>query len=222
MVEARRYENSHLFIREDGLLYSATGKRFLSNTKNNGNGYLIFSLTENKKYKNHYTHRAVAKTFIPNPDSKPVVNHIDGDKQNNCVSNLEWVTVKENAEHAKRLSLTSSRSGNVFNLTDQQVIAIRHSDLLETQLIELYDITQNDVRNIRGNLTFTHIPLTGQERGRERRQYGVYNNNTTLNPIEERVIEVLLECGKSINFISSLLQIGKYNIQQIKKRLSLR
>lgn len=50
-------------------------------------------------------HILVAKTFIPNPDNKPEVNHIDGNKSNNVVSNLEWVTASENTLHAIRIGL---------------------------------------------------------------------------------------------------------------------
>lgn len=56
-------------------------------------------------------HRFVAKAFIPNPEHKPYVNHIDGNKKNNVVSNLEWVTAKENSEHASRTGLLSHDTG---------------------------------------------------------------------------------------------------------------
>lgn len=65
-------------------------------------GYLAISLNVNNKCKMMRVHRAVAEAFIPNPDNKPFVNHIDSNKTNNEVSNLEWVTNGENMDHARK------------------------------------------------------------------------------------------------------------------------
>lgn len=62
--------------------------------------YKIFTHKSFGKAHTEYFHRCVALAFIPNPKNKPYVNHIDGNKLNNRVSNLEWVTATENAQHA--------------------------------------------------------------------------------------------------------------------------
>lgn len=68
---------------------------------NKSNGYLsVYLKDQNNKYKICYIHRLVAQTFIPNPENKREVNHIDGNKKNNCVDNLEWATREENIRHA--------------------------------------------------------------------------------------------------------------------------
>lgn len=74
-------------------------ERILS-CKRIGNNYITVDLSKNGNFVAKALHRLVAETFIPNPDNKKQVNHIDGNKQNNRVDNLEWTTASENNKHA--------------------------------------------------------------------------------------------------------------------------
>lgn len=74
----------------------------------NSSGYYKVELYKDKKSKVFYVHRLVATVFIPNPENKSEVNHIDGNKINNIVSNLEWNTISENQKHAIKHKLRTS------------------------------------------------------------------------------------------------------------------
>lgn len=77
------------------------------------NGYLVFSAQnyeENKKYL-LYVHRLVAAYFLPVEEYDECVNHKDGNKENNCVENLEWCTLAENTKHAYRTGLIKNYRG---------------------------------------------------------------------------------------------------------------
>lgn len=79
--------------------------RVLLQTMNKQVQYKQVSLWKENKGTSYYVHRLVAEAFIPNPESKPEVNHIDGNRQNNHISNLEWVTSGENSLHASKTGL---------------------------------------------------------------------------------------------------------------------
>ncbi len=92
---------------DSGIVYVTNqGKVFLTETgkeitpKNNGNGYLRIYIP--KIGKRYLLHRLVAVAYVPNPEDKPQVNHIDGNKHNNSASNLEWCTNRENMDHFHR------------------------------------------------------------------------------------------------------------------------
>ena len=84
------------------LNYRGTGKAKLVEPFDNGNGYLQVGLSKNEETKTCLVHRLVAETFIPNPNNLPEVNHIDEDKTNNRVSNLEWKNHRDNCNHGTR------------------------------------------------------------------------------------------------------------------------
>ena len=82
-----------------GEVYSVRKGKNLSAGKSSS-GYLTVGLCKNGKERSFRINRLVAKAFIPNPDSKAQVNHVDGNKLNNRVDNLEWCTPYENVHHS--------------------------------------------------------------------------------------------------------------------------
>lgn len=83
----------------------------VNNSKKSTCNYYVVSLKqEGKKAKNFFIHRLMAETFIPNPENKPQINHIDGNKLNNNINNLEWVTCAENVRHAIQTGLDKKDS----------------------------------------------------------------------------------------------------------------
>ena len=89
------------------------------------NGYASVNLQENTKT----IHRLVASAFIPNPENKRCVNHIDGNKKNNNVENLQWVTHKENTTHAIKNGLDPKRSYGVVQINFNDEIVKTYSSL---------------------------------------------------------------------------------------------
>lgn len=85
------------------------------------NGYEQVNIRIGNKYVTKLIHRLVAVAFIPNPDNKPCVDHIDGNKRNNYVSNLRWVTPVENANNiiTKKKSIENRKSHN-----EKKIVAI--------------------------------------------------------------------------------------------------
>ena len=90
----------------------------------NGAGYLTFGVPSEGTQRRKYIHRAVAEAFIPNPDNLPQVNHIDCNKSNNTVENLDWVTRSQNIIEAHKAGRMVKRTSNgqINKLTEEQVV----------------------------------------------------------------------------------------------------
>lgn len=94
--QIKDYSNYYVYDNGD-VLNIETGKILTGSISEHG--YKYYRLSKNGNKKMFYAHRLVAETFLDNPNNLPVVNHIDGNKLNNDIKNLEWVTYSENVEH---------------------------------------------------------------------------------------------------------------------------
>jgi len=98
MIPIKNYEDRYL-IYVDGRVKSLVSGKFLTAQKIRS-GYKRVTLYNGAGYKRFLVHRLVAESFLPKQDGQTVVNHKDGNKENNKTSNLEWVTPSQNARHA--------------------------------------------------------------------------------------------------------------------------
>ena len=113
-------------------------------------------------YKRYYkrVHRLVAQAFLPNPNNYPCVNHINGNKLDNNVSNLEWCTVAHNTQHSYNHGYQRGKSGNC-KLSDAQVILIRRLRLAGLSRFEVCalfpEIKQSTIFDCYYYETYKHI-----------------------------------------------------------------
>ena len=102
-------EPTYYYITEEGRLYNQKTDNWYKG--NIAGGYLKYDLRWKDKKYSKLAHRLVAEAFILNPNNLPVVNHKDGNKLNNNINNLEWVTVAENNIHAYETGLKQKTNG---------------------------------------------------------------------------------------------------------------
>lgn len=115
-------------------------------------GYLTVALYESRKPKTHLLHRLIAINFINNHFNKKIVNHIDGNKLNNSIENLEWCTMLENIRHAAENGLTASGMRNArCKLSDEDYKKIRElfkSGKTQTSIAKIYKVNQSIISRI--------------------------------------------------------------------------
>lgn len=126
-------------------------------------GYCRVILYKDGKPNGKLVHRLVADAFVLNPENKQEVNHIDGNKQNNAASNLEWCTRKENNNHSVSIGLLKNKGIDYkcCTLTEKDVLQIRFYNSIggwtQPMLAKRFNTTRGNICNIVRNKTWKHI-----------------------------------------------------------------
>lgn len=159
----------------------------------NHKNYLQVRLTKNSKGKTFVIHRLVAKSFILNPNDYPQVNHIDGNKLNNCVDNLEWCTNEYNMKEACRLGLRD----NIYKKGKEHCrsVSINQYDL-QGKFIKKWFC----VKDIERELNFDNRNICACARHKKKSAYGYiwrYENDTT---------ELIYKPNSSNKYIKSMFE----------------
>jgi len=151
-IPVKGYEDKYL-VNNLGQLYSIRNKIILKPMKNQRYNY--YSLMDKMNKKNILVHRLVASHFIPNPNNKPFVNHINGLREDNRAINLEWCTHKENISHAWATGLCTKEQRMVGKkLNKMQVEEIRtlsKNNTKGTVIAKMYNVTKTTISNIINN-----------------------------------------------------------------------
>lgn len=132
----------------------STGRELKGRPQKKG-GYLSVNLA-GKEYK---VHRLVAEAFIPNPENKEQVNHINGKTDDNRVENLEWATPSENISHAYKNKLMTNVGEKNRNskITEAQALEIKNSSESNTILGKRFGLSPNYISRIKGGYTWKHL-----------------------------------------------------------------
>ena len=183
----------------------------------NRDGYKVVGLWKNNKATAKTAHRLVALAFIPNPENKPCVNHIDGDKQNNHVSNLEWVTYSENTVHSFENGLQipskGEDTGNSKHTNEQvhEICRLMQEGLRNIEIIEMYGYPKSLLKNIRNGNGWEFI----------KSQYDIPKRSRVLSEETVRWICTKLEEGcRNCDIVreSTNPKVNKQNVKEIRNR----
>ncbi len=151
----KKYYNTNYSVSDEGLVRNDKTQKLLTQSMQQDYKFVTFNI--DGKQKRMRVHRLVAELFIDNPLNKPYVNHKDGNRSNNNVNNLEWVTPSENTQHAVKTGLFKSgvaKPVNQYNLDGELMMtyesateASRQTDTPQSKITECckrHRVTAND------------------------------------------------------------------------------
>lgn len=150
-------------VRRDWVKCFVKGEEF--KLHNNTAGYPYVGLRKNYKKKVITVHRLVALAFLENKENKSTVNHIDGNKENNNVSNLEWATPSENIIHAHKTGLfpkgfSTGENSGVSKLKNEDVMEIRRlfeSGVSRKELTQTFSVSDSTIAKIVTGKSWIHL-----------------------------------------------------------------
>ena len=134
-------ENENYSINEKGEIKNNITKKILSPSINKDSGYYQIDLWKDNKSKKYTLHRLVANNFIPNLENKPTVDHIDGNRLNNDISNLRWATYSEQNSRFNTFGVRSEKI-KVINANGEELIFNRIKDVAEHFNCNISNISQ--------------------------------------------------------------------------------
>lgn len=152
-VELKEFPN--YFINREGVIIGKRGKPLVP--RNNVDGYPVVCIRHNGKRHCKRVHRLLAQTFLPNPEKLPVVNHLDGNKENYSLDNLEWTTGKANMEHAATV-LGVMKGNRTFSEDDiHQICKLMETGKSNREISKTTGVTLDVITKVRTGLSWTHI-----------------------------------------------------------------
>jgi hypothetical protein len=187
-------------ITEDGQVWSYRNSRFLQPVTV-GKGYLGVGLSRNRIVFPEYVHRLVASAFIDNPEGKRTVNHKDGNKKNNHVSNLEWATHQEQIDHAISTGLMNVVGENngysKLNGTEVEEIRIKYSSkkFSHEQLAEQYNVTRACILKVIRGRTWTHLQSDSNCDSHRWKDRGASHGSARWSQVQVREMRMLYASG---------------------------
>ncbi len=212
--------------------FNNTQKTNIRKTSVNQHGYAYVAIHWKGEVHNALIHRLVALAFIPKIKGKPYVNHIDGNKLNNAVENLEWVTSKENIDHACRTGLI--KVGEQSTLAKHSEKLIRQicnefvkNELSIAEITRKYDVSYNLVYDLKRCKTWHHITkdydFSNYNKKTRAPVHGENNGRTSLtNDDVENICKLIASGDWTLKGIAAKYNVTYKTIQHIFNKTSWR
>ena len=166
----KQFRDTDYYVTENGDVYRLWKLKGFKKRKlvSHNEGYFQISISQFGINKTYLVHRIIAEVFIPNPNNLPEVNHHDGDKTNNNISNLYWCTTSQNIKHAYNTGLKNPPMANgeksvLSKLTDEDVLWIRqnyiprHPEFGTRALGKKFNMSHSLISKIIRNKRWKHI-----------------------------------------------------------------